>query len=134
VPGFSFSTFAVMISEKLRRVENLHIIFWLVKDTCWCMLSHTLGVIMIIPTFLIALFIVIKTRKMPSEFAHNLAVLFWISANSTWMCGEFFCNDCTRGPALVLFSAGITSLVVYYSWAFYKRFLMKKTESDASSM
>ncbi len=82
---------------------------------------------MIVPTFLIALFMVIKTRKMPSEFAHNLAVLFWISANSTWMCGEFFCNDCSRGPALVLFGAGISSIAVYYGYALYKRFTVKQS-------
>lgn len=48
-----------------------------------------LGVSMIIPTVFIALFISYKTFKTPDFFV-NLAVLFWISANSFWMCAEFF--------------------------------------------
>lgn len=82
---------------------------------------------MIVPTFLIALFIVIKTRRMPSEFSHNLAVLFWISANSTWMCGEFFCDDCTRTPAIIMFVAGLTTLGAFYSYLIYKKFILKKS-------
>lgn len=103
-----------MISERLRRVENLHIIFWLIKDSSWCFLSKTLGMLMVAPTLLIALWLVIKTRKHPSELAHNLAVLFWITANSIWMTGEFYCNDCTRPYALIFFVLGLTTLAAFY--------------------
>jgi hypothetical protein len=120
-----------MISEKLRKVENLHIIFWLVKDTCWCLLSKELGLAMIFPTILIAMWIVIKTRKNLSEFAHNLAVLFWISANSTWMLGEFYCEDCTRPYAIVLFFLGITCLCLYYGYLLQQRFKQKAEEGKS---
>ncbi len=110
-----------MISEKLRRIENMHIIFWLIKDTSWCFLSKTLGMIMVAPTLLIALWIVIKTRKNPVELSHNLAVLFWITANSIWMAGEFYCNDCTRPYALIFFIFGLISLATYYVSFYWKK-------------
>jgi dolichol kinase len=121
-----------MISEKLRRVENLHIIFWLIKDASWCLLWRPLGVAMVIPTILIALWIVIKLRKNIKEFAYNLAVLFWISANSTWMIGEFYCDklslddNCTRPYAIVLFASGIAVIVLYNSRMLYSKFHKQK--------
>jgi hypothetical protein len=110
-----------MISEKLRKVENLHIIFWLTKDACWCLLSERIAIAMIFPTVLIAIWMVIKTRRMLSEFAHNLAVLFWISANSIWMYGELTCEDCTRPQALIFFFTGISVLVLYYAYWIYTK-------------
>ncbi len=110
-----------MISEKLRKIENMHVIFWLTKDLCWCLLSKNLAIAMIFPTVLIAIWVVIKTRRILSEFAHNLAVLFWISANSIWMYGELTCEDCTRPQALIFFVSGMLTLAVYYGYRLYKR-------------
>lgn len=117
--------FVVMISEKLRKTENMHIIFWLVKDTCWCLLFKPLAMLMIIPTILIAIWIAMKTRKMPSEFAHNIAVLCWITANSIWMYGEFYENDGTRPIALFFFFSGLGSLGIYYGQQLRKRLTSK---------
>lgn len=36
-----------------RKMENLHIVFWLFKDIAWCMFWKPLGMIMIIPTLAI---------------------------------------------------------------------------------
>lgn len=117
-----------MISEKLRKVENLHIIFWLTKDVCWCLLFEQIAIAMIFPTVLIAIWVVIKTRKMLSEFAHNLAVLFWICANSIWMVGELECDDCARPQALVFFFSGLTVLLLYYTHWMYTRIRQRKAE------
>jgi hypothetical protein len=76
-----------------RKMENLHIIFWLFKDIAWCMVWRPLGVVMIIPTLLISIIIAWRTRKIFSELCHNLAIVVWISANSFWMCSEFFKVD-----------------------------------------
>lgn len=75
---------------RLRYLENLHIPLWLLKDTSWMMHWRTFGTILIVPTISLACWIVWRSRKMKSVFIPNLAVLFWISANSTWMLGEFF--------------------------------------------
>ena len=81
------------IPARFRRMENMHIAFWLLKDISWCMLWKVLGIAMVIPTLSIAIIIAYRTRNLTSELAHNLAVAFWISANSYWMISEFFGFD-----------------------------------------
>ena len=78
-----------IIPSRYRRMENMHIAFWLVKDISWCLIWKVLGIIMIVPTLTVAILIAWRTRKLASELAHNLAVAFWISANSFWMISEF---------------------------------------------
>lgn len=106
------------IPARFRRLENLHILFWLVKDTCWALNLRTPGIIMIFPTMIAALVITWQTRKIISELMHNLAVLFWITANCTWMIGEFFGLDegqfGLRKLALIPFSIGLITLLSFY--------------------
>lgn len=45
---------------------------------------------MIVPTLYLAVLISIKTRKDLSDLLPNIAIALWISANSIWMCDEFF--------------------------------------------
>jgi hypothetical protein len=40
-----------------RRIENLHIVFWLFKDLSWCMIWKPLGILMIFPTLYFAILI-----------------------------------------------------------------------------
>lgn len=79
-----------MFKKNFRVYEHLHIPIWLVKDTCWALSFKTLGVAMIFPTLLLAIVISIKTRKNKMELLPNLSIAFWITANSIWMCDEFF--------------------------------------------
>jgi hypothetical protein len=67
---------------------------------------------------------------MISEFCHNLAVVFWITANSYWMITEFLgmednkafagistfgLNDISyKNLAVIPFGMGIAVLVYYY--------------------
>jgi hypothetical protein len=110
------------IPARYRKMENMHIIFWLVKDVSWCMIWKVLGIAMIVPTLLIAIVIAWRTRELKSELAHNLAVTFWISANSLWMISEFFGFDTTpvwrsfegKHLALIPFAIGIFILMYYY--------------------
>jgi hypothetical protein len=111
------------IPSRFRKMENMHIVFWLVKDISWCMIWKVLGVAMILPTLSIAIAIAWRTRKIKSELAHNLAVAFWISANSLWMIAEFFHFDTMiiwkeftgKHLALIPFIAGILILLYYYA-------------------
>ena len=106
------------IPARFRRIENLHILLWLVKDACWALNFRLPGMIMIVPTVLAALIIAWQTRKIVSELVHNLAVVFWIIANCTWMVGEFYGWD--EGPfglrrmALIPFGIGLLILSMYY--------------------
>ena len=105
------------IPARYRKTENLHIVFWLIKDLSWAMLWKPLGLIMIIPTIGAALIITWQTRNIKSELLHNIAVIFWILANAYWMVTEFFSkNDNLRYYAIIPFSLGIIVIAYYYLW------------------
>jgi hypothetical protein len=105
-----------------RKMENLHIVFWLFKDIAWCMVWKPLGVVMIFPTLIISIVIAWRTRQYMSELCHNLAITFWISANSYWMISEFLQFDTIplisgltfKHLALVPFGIGLILLIFYY--------------------
>lgn len=109
------------IPYKFRRIENLHILLWLVKDACWAINLKIPALIMIIPTLWVAILITYQTRKITSEFLHNLAIDFWITANCTWMIGEFTGWDANlvgryglREFSLIPFGIGLFILGYYY--------------------
>jgi hypothetical protein len=110
------------IPAAYRKMENTHILFWLVKDIAWCMVWRPLGLLMVAPTLGIALVIAWRTRAYQSELAHNLAIVFWITANSYWMGSEFFGFDTVqvaphitgKNLALVPFLIGLAILGYYY--------------------
>ncbi|MCX6289838.1 MAG: hypothetical protein NTW92_08755 [Bacteroidetes bacterium] len=110
------------IPMKYRKMENLHIVFWLFKDIAWCMFWKPLGIAMIIPTLSISIVIAYRTRDIFSELAHNIAITVWIMANSFWMCSEFFGVDnsivfgniTVKHLAMIPFVTGILILGYYY--------------------
>ncbi len=77
---------------------------------------------MIFPTLTIAIVIAWRTRHMMAELTHNLAITFWIFANSYWMTTEFLeidsdkaVGDITfRHLTLIPFLLGVFSLAYYY--------------------
>ena len=119
-----------------RKMENLHIVFWLFKDISWCLFWKPLGLAMIIPTFIIAVIIAIRNRQYVSEICHNVAIVFWIAANSYWMIAEFFhfdehivtSNITFKHLAVIPFAIGILILAWYY--LFWK----PVHETDAETM
>lgn len=108
------------MNYNIRKFENFHILLWLIKDLCWVTLYRTLGMVMILPTLALAIYITFKNRQDHSELAHNLAICFWIAANSTWMVGEFFFNDSTRSFSVIFFLLGLLMMARYYFSAVYK--------------
>jgi hypothetical protein len=108
-----------------RKTENLHIVFWLMKDLSWCLMWRGFGVFMIVPTLGTALYITWRARREPADLAHNLAVVFWISANAWWMLAEFFGFDETplvagvdgRHLAVLPFLCGAVVLALHYARA-----------------
>ncbi len=111
-----------VIPARYRRMENMHIVFWLLKDISWCMVWKPLGIAMIFPTLIISIIIAWRTRQVISELAHNVAITFWISANSLWMISEFLGFDTMhvwrnfegKHLALIPFIIGIGILFYYY--------------------
>ncbi len=122
-PGNTEGNFTIPL--RYRRMENLHILFWLLKDISWCMIWRPLGIAMIFPTLIFAVIITIRTRHFISEFYHNLAVVCWILANSYWMTSEFFVFDSHpinfydysfKDLAIIPFALGILLLAYFYFW------------------
>ncbi|MBX3238819.1 MAG: hypothetical protein KIT80_08565 [Chitinophagaceae bacterium] len=106
------------IPARFRRIENLHIFLWLLKDICWALDFRIMGMLMIVPALTVAFTITWQTRRITSELMHNLAVILWIAANSLWMAGEFYGFDegtwGSRHLALIPFGAGLLILIYYY--------------------
>lgn len=103
------------IPEGFRKIENLHIVFWLIKDLSWAMLWKPLGMIMIFPTIIAALYITWQTRHIKSELFHNLAVDCWICANAYWMITEFWeLPDHFRYYTAIPFAIGMAFISAYY--------------------
>ena len=106
-----------------RKTENLHIVFWLMKDISWCMMWRAFGMFMIVPTLGAAIFITWRARRHRIDLAHNLAVVFWIIANAWWMIAEFFEFDESpfllgisgRHLAMIPFVIGALVLLRHYA-------------------
>ena len=110
------------VSARIRKMENMHVVFWLLKDISWCMIWKPLGIAMIVPTLSVAIWIAWKNRSIKSELAHNLAIVFWITANAYWMISEFLGFDSIliwreftgKHLALIPFITGAVILLCYY--------------------
>jgi hypothetical protein len=99
--------------EKIRKFESMHIVFWLIKDTCWMMEWKWLGAIMIVPTVSLAIYLAFKTIG-TRDFHLNVAIFFWISANSFWMLMEFFNDNHYKNFAAVPFALGFLFVALFY--------------------
>jgi hypothetical protein len=102
-----------MPGDTLKRIENLHIIFWLLKDTCWMLDLKWLGTAMMIPTLSLAIYFVRKTWRTVDVYL-NAAIFCWILANSFWMMMEFFNNSLYKELAAIPFSTGILMVIILY--------------------
>ncbi|HLP22109.1 MAG TPA: hypothetical protein VK174_17465 [Chitinophagales bacterium] len=121
--------------KSIREYENMHIALWLVKDSCWVASAsypwlRVPGMIMIVPTLLVAIFITWRARNDQADVFHNIAVCLWICANATWMIGEFFYDDTTRPIAMAFFAAGLIVVAVYYVVYFPKRIKEEPQDSN----
>ena len=109
--------------SQLKAKENLHVVFWLLKDFAWLMHFRLLGMTMVLPTVILGIWITVRTyrlamasknREMWSDFYHNLAISCWIFGNGIWMTGEFFFEDGIRPLAMPFFFAGLLVVGYYY--------------------
>ena len=129
------------IPYKFRKIENMHILFWLIKDACWALDFKYPALFMIVPTLLVAVLITYQTRKITSEFIHNLAIDFWITANCTWMVGEFFKLDENligsfglRQLSIIPFGIGLLILGYYYLVLIHKKGFQEKIDRQTESL
>ena len=114
-----------------RWIENGHIFLWLLKDTCWAMEFKIGGMVMILPTLVVAIYILWQSRGHRQDYFHNIAVCLWITGNSLWMAGEFFKLE-LRWLAAIIFGIGLTVMAVYYIFFFRKDIAMEFKETNAN--
>lgn len=100
--------------SQLRKMENHHIILWLLKDFAWMLEWKWIACGIFIPTLALAWFITVKSRAIPSEFWHNLAVCAWLMANGSWMVSHLFQMVALERIAIMLFAIGLGVLTFYY--------------------
>jgi hypothetical protein len=99
----------------LRRLENAHLPLWLLKDTCWMMQWKVAGMIMIVPTIAVAVWMIYHTRSTHDKWV-NIATTCWILGNSFWMGVEFLnLENELKLFTLVPFIAGFISVIIFYS-------------------
>lgn len=100
------------LPDKISKYENIHIAFWLVKDTCWMLELKLSGTIMMLPTLFFALYIVYKTWDGNVAWI-NAAVFFWILANSYWMMTEFYLGSHYKEFAAIPFGLGLLCSLMF---------------------
>ncbi len=98
--------------KKLFVLETIHIPLWLFKDLCWLMTWRTFGIVMAVPTIIVAFALVWLTRKDTTRFLPNVSIAFWITANANWMVDEFYDLN-TRYYSIIPFVLGIITFVIY---------------------
>jgi hypothetical protein len=81
-----------------------------------------LGAAMVLPALAIALWITYLTRFSEEVFV-NLAIFFWITANSYWMLVEFFNDNRYKNLAAIPFALGFVFVGIFY----YRALVLKKT-------
>jgi hypothetical protein len=111
----------MIITKSIRRFENMHILMWLLKDTCWVLDYKAMGMFMVVPTLSLAFYLTWRMRQSTTKLLHNLAVCSWIMANSIWMTGEFFFDDSLRHYAFFFFLTGLLLIFYYYVFHFPKK-------------
>ena len=112
--------------RKIRHYENLHIPLWLLKDTCWMLQWKIMGITMIIPTLFVAIIISYKSwKEKDDEYWTNLAITFWITANSYWMICEFGAREELKIYAAIPFVGGMLCVI----WFYIKKLVLNKKKS-----
>lgn len=117
------------MNDKIRKTENLHIIFWLIKDMCWMLEFKTASAVMILPTLAMAFYVAYISKQNISTLLVNLAVILWILANSAWLLSDMI-YDFPKLISLIFFIAGLISILIYIWLAFIKPFFTKQYTND----
>ncbi|MFZ4797961.1 MAG: hypothetical protein ACOYMA_10725 [Bacteroidia bacterium] len=113
------------MNDKIRKTENLHIVFWLVKDMFWMLEFKAAGAFMILPTLAMAFYVTYLSSQKLTTILVNTAIIFWILANSAWMMSDFYFNI-PKSVSLIFFIAGLATILIYIWLAFIKPIIYKK--------
>jgi hypothetical protein len=90
-------------------IDFFHFSFWLLKDIFWLLKWKFMATFMVVPTVLLTLYIILKTKKIIST---TTIFSSWVMMNVFWMLHELY-----NTPLFIsLFFAiiGLFVLVVYF--------------------
>lgn len=93
-------------------LETIHIPLWLVKDICWLMEFRLTGIIIAVPTILVAFIVAYISRKDKNHFLPNVSIALWIIANANWMIAEFY-DLPTKEYSIYPFLLGVMAFVIF---------------------
>ena len=95
------------------RFDNVHVLLWLIKDTCWMLEWRVFGCLMIAPTIAVAIYLAVRSAG-EQVFWINLAICFWITANAYWMVCEFVDRVEIKNYAGFPFAIGFLCVAIFY--------------------
>lgn len=110
----------IILFKKIKKqyLEQLHVLFWILKDMLWCIELKPLAIGLGIITILYSIFVIyLKPRLL------NFAILCWILANFFWMCSDFYSVN-TSYFYIPLFLLG----VIFGGLSFYKKAIKVKLQ------
>jgi hypothetical protein len=80
---------------------------------CWS-IDSKIGAMLALPTIAVSIWILFKAKTV-SAIYHNIAVCFWITANSLWMISEMYkFEDKAKPIVIILFATGLLAIASYY--------------------
>ena len=133
-PRFSF------FFKTWNEYENIHIFFWVGKDTAWNWWLQSMWLLFLIPTLVIGfdfVYLTLRSRRLMIDHAHYFAQFMWVLANAVWAGGEFwftphhdsaipfsrFSSEARRTSrwysSWVVLGAYIPLLALYVLWLYY---------------
>lgn len=89
-------------------VDFFQFSFWLLKDVFWLLKLKLLAIFMAIPTVLLTIYLMVKTKKLIST---NTIFSSWVMTNAFWMLHELY--NTPLEIAKIFIVTGITTLVLY---------------------
>lgn len=111
--------------DRIRKIENLYVVCWLMKDMCWMLAFKYLALFMILPTILLAVYVLVLSKKSMINLSVNISMICWIAANSAWMIHDFYMIIPIE-VSKVLFSTGIVTMLMYIWLVFVQPKLNKQ--------
>jgi hypothetical protein len=71
--------------KNIWNIHEIHITSWLVKDIFWTLKLKWLATIMVVPTLILAIYILLTEKEYRDG---NWTLFFWLLMNITWMLHE----------------------------------------------
>lgn len=94
------------ILKNIRNIHEIHITSWLIKDIFWTLKLTWLATIMVVPTLVLALFILLTEKEHRDG---NLIMFFWLGMNIFWMLHEL--QNTPYWPVQIFMFFGILSTI-----------------------